>query len=100
MTAAGGNFQGPLGMLLPLDLAEILPVVAAAGEEGLQVNPAGFDLFPAAEKFDDLGEGGGTDDVNALDHGRFPGVLSRQDQAGEAGPLGGNRHGECSPNRL
>lgn len=57
------HFQGTFGVFLPLYLAEILAVLAAAGKELFQVNAAGVYPFPAGEKIHNLGQSGGTDDL-------------------------------------
>lgn len=100
VAAAGRNFQSALRVLLPFDFAEILTIFTAAGKKRLKVNPAGFDEFPATQKFNHLGQRSGADNIDPLNNCSFRGVLRRQNQAGQTGPFGGNRHGQCTTNRL
>jgi hypothetical protein len=56
VAAGGGDHQGALGVVLALDVDEVLLVMRQAPEDPLDVDRLGLDVEPAGEEPDGLGE--------------------------------------------
>ena len=98
LCAAGRrHLQGPLGVLLPLDLGEVVAVFGMLPEEFVDIHPVGGNLPLAVEEPDHLGQFGDADDVDPLHHCRLAGVLPGQDDPGKPLPPGRHRHRQGAP---
>ena len=85
MAAGRGHLEGPLGVLLPLDVLEVDRVGGRRDELPL-VEAAGRHVRRLAEKADDADEVVEGVDLELADEGRLAGVGAGHDEAAEARP--------------
>ena len=90
------DLQRPLGLLLPLDLGEIGAVDGAPGGSPGLGREDGFLSTQVPCKLLDGGDG---NDLDPLGKGGFRGVIGRDEQAGEPGAFGRQRHGQSTADR-
>ena len=69
MSARGGDQDGPLGVVLALDVDEVLLHVRELMEDLIEVDGLWLDVELSGEEADGLGEAGDGEDVEALDDG-------------------------------
>jgi hypothetical protein len=94
VAARRGDDDGALHAFLPSDFGEV-DGRGGVAEEGADVRRRdGLWLDVAGEQADDLAEGAGAVDVDALDDRGLSGVVGGDDDAGSAALLGEGGHGD------
>ena len=91
MAPRRGDHQGPLGVVLALDVDEVLLGVRQAAEDLVEVDRRRLDVEGAGEEADRLGEAPDGEDGDPLDDRGLGGVGRGDEQAVE--PLGGGGQG-------
>jgi hypothetical protein len=81
VAAGGGDQDRPLGVVLALDVDEVLLGVGELAEDLVEVDGLGLDVELPGEEADGLGEAGDGEDVEPLDDGGLGGVCGGDEQA-------------------
>jgi hypothetical protein len=74
MRAGGSDQERLIGIVLPVDVDEVLLGVRELAEDRVEVDRPGDDVELAGEEADGLGEAGDGDDVEVLEHGGLGGI--------------------------
>ena len=95
MAAGGGDQQGPLGVVLALDVDEVFVHVGVLGEELVEVDGLGVHVDLPGEEADGLGQAADRIDIEPLDDGGLGGVGRGHEQpvAALGDGLEGHRRG-------
>ena len=94
MRTCRGDEQGPLGVVLALDVDEVLFHVGVLGEEFVEIDGLGIHVDLSGEETDGLGEAAYRIDIQSLDDGGLGGVGRGHEQTIAALGDGLEGHGE------
>lgn len=95
-----GDFDGPLGTLLALDLGEVAPEVLTLGPQPLHVANQRVKAFLSKHEAHDLGQALAAKNRQALHHGGFPAVGLGHDHAPRPGLAGSQGQRQDARNGL